>query len=94
MCHPDKQKDFQLRRTIRSRSNGWESKKKSVSKKGVKKSMLLNNRGELVLLQLGRLKGYDPCQDNYVTAYLNHPDVQKALHANVTKVSFPWVPCR
>ncbi|XP_043693843.1 serine carboxypeptidase-like 40 [Telopea speciosissima] len=36
---------------------------------------------------------FDPCSDNYVYAYLNHPDVQKALHANVTKLSFDWEPC-
>ncbi|KAG1658633.1 hypothetical protein FOA52_007567 [Chlamydomonas sp. UWO 241] len=32
---------------------------------------------------------YDPCVDNEVEAYLNLPDVQKALHVNQT-VIMPW----
>lgn len=36
----------------------------------------------------------DPCSDHYVTAYMNSPDVQKALHANVTKLFYDWQPCR
>ncbi|KAJ4970367.1 hypothetical protein NE237_003466 [Protea cynaroides] len=36
---------------------------------------------------------FDPCSDNYVYAYLNRPDVQKALHANVTKLDHDWEPC-
>ncbi|KAL9231252.1 hypothetical protein vseg_006503 [Gypsophila vaccaria] len=35
----------------------------------------------------------DPCSDNYVYAYLNTPEVQQALHANVTKLSYDWQPC-
>ncbi|XP_028095935.1 serine carboxypeptidase-like 40 [Camellia sinensis] len=30
---------------------------------------------------------------NYVYAYLNRADVQEALHANVTKLSYDWEPC-
>nr|GMD35932.1 serine carboxypeptidase-like 34 [Ipomoea batatas] len=37
--------------------------------------------------------GYDPCAPDYTEAYLNRPDVQKALHANVTGISYPWVHC-
>ncbi|XP_020113586.1 uncharacterized protein LOC109727809 [Ananas comosus] len=41
------------------------------------------------------IPGYDACIDNYVTAYLNAPAVQKALHAVPTDwgecVDFPWV---
>ncbi|KAL9261073.1 Serine carboxypeptidase-like 34-like protein [Drosera capensis] len=37
--------------------------------------------------------GYDPCADDYTEAYLNRPDVQAALHANVTKVSYAWTHC-
>ncbi|KAL3830048.1 hypothetical protein ACJIZ3_018850 [Penstemon smallii] len=33
--------------------------------------------------------GYDPCSDQYVNAYLNKPEVQKALHANIG----PWEVC-
>ncbi|KAF7836098.1 serine carboxypeptidase-like 40 [Senna tora] len=35
----------------------------------------------------------DPCSDYYVTAYLNRGEVQKALHANVTKLKYEWSPC-
>ncbi|PKI62993.1 hypothetical protein CRG98_016632 [Punica granatum] len=33
---------------------------------------------------------YDPCRDHYVHAYMNLPEVQKALHANVTKLKYEW----
>ncbi|XP_074282444.1 serine carboxypeptidase 1-like [Silene latifolia] len=36
---------------------------------------------------------YDPCTDNYVTTYLNRPEVQAALHANVTKIPYAWEIC-
>ncbi|KAK1693960.1 hypothetical protein QYE76_010657 [Lolium multiflorum] len=37
---------------------------------------------------------YDPCTDRYSTAYYNRPDVQRALHANVTgAINYPWVTC-
>ncbi|GAA0175326.1 serine protease [Lithospermum erythrorhizon] len=36
---------------------------------------------------------FDPCSDYYVYAYLNRPDVQNALHANVTKLDYDWHPC-
>uniref|UniRef100_A0A803LC33 Carboxypeptidase n=1 Tax=Chenopodium quinoa TaxID=63459 RepID=A0A803LC33_CHEQI len=35
----------------------------------------------------------DPCSDHYVTAYMNNPEVQKALHANVTNLYYDWQPC-
>ncbi|KNA12226.1 hypothetical protein SOVF_127870 [Spinacia oleracea] len=35
----------------------------------------------------------DPCSDHYVTAYMNNPEVQKALHANVTNLFYDWQPC-
>ncbi|CAN6481712.1 unnamed protein product [Victoria cruziana] len=38
--------------------------------------------------------GYDPCLDVYTEAYYNRPDVQKALHANVTgSINRPWSLC-
>ncbi|ONK60787.1 uncharacterized protein A4U43_C08F22600 [Asparagus officinalis] len=37
---------------------------------------------------------FDPCSDNYVHKYLNNPFVQKAFHANVTKLSYDWESCR
>ncbi|KAL2478417.1 Serine carboxypeptidase-like 40 [Forsythia ovata] len=36
---------------------------------------------------------FDPCNDDYVHAYLNRPDVQEALHANVTKIHYNWQSC-
>ncbi|KAK6143186.1 hypothetical protein DH2020_023534 [Rehmannia glutinosa] len=35
----------------------------------------------------------DPCSDYYVYAYLNRPEVQEALHANVTNIPYEWQPC-
>ncbi|XP_077247119.1 serine carboxypeptidase-like 34 [Tasmannia lanceolata] len=37
--------------------------------------------------------GYDPCVSEYSEVYFNRPDVQKALHANVTKIPYPWTHC-
>ncbi|KAL9424360.1 hypothetical protein AB3S75_036278 [Citrus x aurantiifolia] len=39
------------------------------------------------------ITNFDPCSDYYVYAYLNRPDVQQALHANVTKLDHDWEPC-
>ena len=39
-------------------------------------------------------RGYDPCTEKYSTKYYNLPEVQKALHANVTGIPYPWVTCR
>ncbi|KAJ6692040.1 CARBOXYPEPTIDASE [Salix purpurea] len=39
------------------------------------------------------LVDFDPCSDYYVYAYLNRPDVQEAMHANVTKLTHDWQPC-
>ncbi|KAK4401624.1 Serine carboxypeptidase II-3 [Sesamum angolense] len=39
------------------------------------------------------VSGFDPCSSNYVFTYLNTPEVQKALHANVTGITGPWDAC-
>ncbi|KAG2638800.1 hypothetical protein PVAP13_2NG640100 [Panicum virgatum] len=39
------------------------------------------------------IESFDPCTDYYVEAYLNDPDVQRALHANVTRLDHPWSAC-
>ncbi|KAJ4843424.1 Serine carboxypeptidase-like 40 [Turnera subulata] len=39
------------------------------------------------------LINFDPCSDYYVYAFLNRPEVQEALHANVTKLTHDWEPC-
>ncbi|KAK4796547.1 hypothetical protein SAY86_028873 [Trapa natans] len=36
---------------------------------------------------------FEPCSDYYVYGYLNRPEVQEALHANVTKLKYDWQPC-
>ena len=38
--------------------------------------------------------GYDPCTEDYVERYFNREDVQRALHANVTKLPYPYTTCR
>ncbi|GAA0154879.1 serine protease [Lithospermum erythrorhizon] len=40
-----------------------------------------------------RVSGYDPCTENYAEKYFNRPDVQKALHANVTSIPYKWTAC-
>ncbi|KAJ4709578.1 Carboxypeptidase [Melia azedarach] len=40
-----------------------------------------------------RVSGYDPCTENYAEKYYNRPEVQKALHANVTGISYKWTAC-
>jgi len=39
------------------------------------------------------LPGYDPCINNHVSTYLNTPEVQKELHANVTHLDHMWTHC-
>lgn len=37
----------------------------------------------------------DDCVVTYTTKYMNRPDVQKALHANITgSIPLPWAACR
>ncbi|KAL7257552.1 hypothetical protein ACSBR1_003791 [Camellia fascicularis] len=39
------------------------------------------------------VSGYDPCTENYAEKYYNRPDVQRALHANITKIPYKWTAC-
>lgn len=41
-----------------------------------------------------RVSGYDPCTESYAEKYYNRPDVQKAMHANVTRIPYKWTACR
>lgn len=34
-------------------------------------------------------QGLDPCAEDYIYAYLNLPQVQEALHANITGLPYP-----
>ncbi|KAL6522598.1 hypothetical protein OROMI_031556 [Orobanche minor] len=36
---------------------------------------------------------FDPCSSKYVSAYLNTPQVQESMHANITGVPGPWQEC-
>lgn len=40
-----------------------------------------------------QLSGYDPCTEKYAEVYYNRPDVQKALHANTTRIPYKWTAC-
>ncbi|KAJ0965836.1 hypothetical protein J5N97_026974 [Dioscorea zingiberensis] len=40
-----------------------------------------------------RSYGYDPCTENYAENYYNRPDVQKAMHANITGIPYKWTAC-
>ncbi|BAF10291.1 serine carboxypeptidase 24 isoform X1 [Oryza sativa Japonica Group] len=37
--------------------------------------------------------GYDPCTETYAEKYYNRPDVQKAMHANITGIPYRWTAC-
>ncbi|XWS21145.1 hypothetical protein CRYUN_Cryun30bG0030400 [Craigia yunnanensis] len=39
------------------------------------------------------VSAFDPCSENYVHSYLNNPEVQRALHANVTVLPYIWQSC-
>lgn len=38
-------------------------------------------------------RAYDPCTERYSKEYFNLPEVQKALHANKTKIPYAWDTC-
>ncbi|KAK3409238.1 hypothetical protein EUGRSUZ_J01381 [Eucalyptus grandis] len=42
---------------------------------------------------LRQISGYDPCTEKYAETYYNRPDVQRALHANTTKIPYKWTAC-
>ncbi|KAK9282894.1 hypothetical protein L1049_011119 [Liquidambar formosana] len=46
-----------------------------------------------VEIQPWTFRGNDECIVGYTKKYMNLPDVQKALHANVTRIPHPWVTC-
>ncbi|GER39219.1 uracil dna glycosylase [Striga asiatica] len=55
---------------------------------GIPKFLTKNNYG-----RRRPLSGYDPCASSYTSVYLNRADVQRALHANVTGIRYPWTHC-
>ncbi|KAI5316254.1 hypothetical protein L3X38_045430 [Prunus dulcis] len=38
-------------------------------------------------------RAYDPCTERYSEVYFNHPEVQRAFHANVTGIPYSWQTC-
>lgn len=38
-------------------------------------------------------RAFDPCTARHSEVYFNIPEVQKAFHANVTRISYPWTTC-
>ncbi|MCD7458949.1 hypothetical protein HAX54_039673 [Datura stramonium] len=40
-----------------------------------------------------QLSGYDPCTEKYAEIYYNRPDVQKAMHADTTRIPYKWTAC-
>ncbi|XP_020578268.1 serine carboxypeptidase-like 27 [Phalaenopsis equestris] len=38
-------------------------------------------------------RAFDPCGENYAMVYYNLPEVQKALHANITGLNYTWDLC-
>ncbi|XP_047337263.1 serine carboxypeptidase-like 27 [Impatiens glandulifera] len=40
-----------------------------------------------------KFRGNNMCIVKYTKIYMNRPDVQKALHANHTNISYPWTTC-
>ncbi|GLT88888.1 hypothetical protein SLE2022_068970 [Rubroshorea leprosula] len=38
-------------------------------------------------------RAYDPCTERYSKEYFNRPEVQNALHANITEIPYPWKTC-
>lgn len=35
----------------------------------------------------------DPCTESYAEIYYNRPDVQRAMHANLTSIPYNWTAC-
>lgn len=44
-------------------------------------------------MRWGLPSGYDPCTEDFVETYFNREDVQRALHANITHLPYPYSPC-
>ncbi|KAM7480946.1 hypothetical protein LguiB_005529 [Lonicera macranthoides] len=39
------------------------------------------------------ISAFDACSEFYIASYLNTPEVQAALHANITALPYPWEEC-
>ncbi|KAF6165042.1 hypothetical protein GIB67_000626 [Kingdonia uniflora] len=56
----------------------------------IRQSLRLPHRPRQMIRQIS---GYDPCTEKHAEVYYNRPDVQRALHANVTKIPYKWTAC-
>ncbi|OAY69363.1 Serine carboxypeptidase 24 [Ananas comosus] len=45
------------------------------------------------LLRRRSYSGYDPCTETYAEKYYNRPDVQRVMHANITRIPYRWTAC-
>ncbi|MBA0630591.1 hypothetical protein Godav_002670, partial [Gossypium davidsonii] len=54
---------------------------------------VLGSNVSMYLIQPWMSRAYDPCTERYSKVYFNRLEVQKALHANVTALSYPWQTC-
>ncbi len=44
---------------------------------------------------LSKREGFDPCSENYAEVYFNRPEVQQAIHANISgEIPYRWTACR
>ncbi|KAA3484645.1 serine carboxypeptidase II-3 [Gossypium australe] len=41
-----------------------------------------------------QVSAFHSCSKNYIHSYLNNPEVQQALHSNVSALPYPWQSCR
>ncbi|KAF5177800.1 Serine carboxypeptidase [Thalictrum thalictroides] len=61
------------------------------------KALTANSSTRLIRLKKTLLRrrvyGYDPCTENYAEKYFNRPDVQTAMHANITHIPYKWTAC-
>ncbi|KAF6134650.1 hypothetical protein GIB67_002051 [Kingdonia uniflora] len=60
---------------------------------GVTGHMRHDTQHYLIKFQPWMSRAYDPCTERYSKLYFNQPEVQKALHANITRISYPWDTC-
>ncbi|CAM6020249.1 unnamed protein product [Sphagnum balticum] len=43
---------------------------------------------------LSKREGFDPCSENYAEVYFNRPEVQQAIHANISgEIPYRWTAC-
>ncbi|KAI3831327.1 hypothetical protein MKX03_034113 [Papaver bracteatum] len=74
--------------------NGTSTKRKLRKIEGIAPQAFAKFVRAFNILVLHSPKPFPTCLSSYSTVYFNRPDVQKALHANVTKISYPWTHCR